>query len=134
MSILVIDELYLREAFRIMNAFNEQVKVTNRYKLMIVEQYKVLENTEASLKELLKVKAADTDKEQELHDIMTYLHDGIYKIQSKFKALNRDKLELEKSSKLLYDVIKERYPNKSDEELQIAIGIGINNLKSLGKL
>jgi Xaa-Pro aminopeptidase len=134
MSKLNIDELYLREAFRIQNAISEHYKVTKRYNIVAVEQYNFLKEAEKELTVILNSKDTDDVKTTKSSDILENIRKRTDEMNKMLAKANKEEDAVKYSAKILYDVLVERYPGNSYEELQEAVAEGIINLKSLGKL
>jgi Xaa-Pro aminopeptidase len=134
MSKLNIDELYLREAFRIQNAISEHYKVTKRYNIVAVEQYNFLKEAEKELTVILNSKDTDDVKTTKSSDILENIRKRTDEMNKILAKANKEEDAVKYSAKILYDVLVERYPGNSYEELQEAVAEGIINLKSLGKL
>lgn len=130
----MISDLFLKRAENIRKDYHKLRYELDRYDRLASQLAVDLENRMGDLKKLLtdieskKVNNINAGKEK-LNTIMIELERNINNVDSKIRHVNEKMDQLKIDEQSLYKELKQKYPNKSDDELKNEI---INHLKQKG--
>ena len=118
-----IQQHYIDEAIRIRNSYIENIKLIQE-KEDIIEHHKnelqnIISNVSEYVNDIKKENAInETNIQQKLNDILSEIEEKMNIIKIELKPFVKKTEELQKDSKILYNMIKEQYPLLTDAEIQ----------------
>jgi len=112
----MIDDIYIKEAVRIRKEYLENLSkvnvITDEYSKLLLD----LEDVKNKLDNISE-KHLENVSEKQLKEMLDEIHLRTKKTFNTIKPYTQKTKELDKQQSLLYNKIKEKYPDLSDEDL-----------------
>lgn len=116
---VVIDEIYLKQAFEIRKDFENIILLTNTKQKEISKLKESIHKLKTELIENKKaIKEGEIQVMDNIYKILDSLDFETKKLSKIINPIEEKQKELKKSEDVLYSSLKEKYPHYSDEDLK----------------
>ncbi len=116
-----IEDNYIREALRIMNTYDKELKNLEKYSAYVEDLKNSVDAMHKKIDALVMDKSPEMKKNSELYTMIRDHEIELLKKEAEVKPFLDAIEQLRKDSLVLYTILKEKHPGVTDNEFKMAI-------------